>query len=98
MATQSLSKMGMDMVNICFQDGRYKEAKKGLQLVRQTNNDPKFYKMIDGMIQICDEKLKCANCNMVGNFKKCSGCKKVHYCSAECQKTHWKTHKPECKC
>jgi hypothetical protein len=40
----------------------------------------------------------CTNCNTKGYHKKCSGCKKVHYCSAECQKTHWKTHKPECHC
>lgn len=29
--------------------------------------------------------------------KKCSGCKKVYYCSVECQKAHWKTHKEVCK-
>jgi hypothetical protein len=41
---------------------------------------------------------KCSNCQEWGNYKHCSGCKKVHYCSAECQKAHWKTHKPDCHC
>jgi hypothetical protein len=41
---------------------------------------------------------KCSNCQEWGNYKHCSGCKKIHYCSAECQKTHWKTHKPDCHC
>jgi hypothetical protein len=27
---------------------------------------------------------------------RCSGCDKEKYCSAECQKIHWKSHKPLC--
>ncbi len=27
----------------------------------------------------------------------CSGCADVHYCSRECQKTHWAEHKKTCK-
>ena len=38
----------------------------------------------------------CENCRIQGTFKKCSGCKKVHYCDGACQKTHWKIHKPTC--
>lgn len=30
-------------------------------------------------------------------FKKCSKCCVAYYCSAECQKAHWKAHKPLCK-
>ncbi|TRY80802.1 hypothetical protein TCAL_15442, partial [Tigriopus californicus] len=28
---------------------------------------------------------------------KCKGCKEVNYCTRNCQKTHWKRHKNECK-
>jgi hypothetical protein len=30
-------------------------------------------------------------------LKSCSGCKQRRYCSAECQKVHWKGHKQRCK-
>jgi hypothetical protein len=50
---------------------------------------------------------KCQNCNKLetidrdnknkNNLKKCSRCESVRYCSAECQKAHWKIHKPDCK-
>jgi MYND finger len=28
---------------------------------------------------------------------KCSACMAVRYCSAECQKAHWKKHRKRCK-
>ena len=44
----------------------------------------------------------CAACSAVEaavrTFPKCAGCNVVHYCSAECQRAHWKAlHKLECK-
>ncbi len=33
---------------------------------------------------------------LVMNFKKCGRCRKISYCSKECQTAHWKTHKPNC--
>lgn len=42
----------------------------------------------------------CANCGVgdegINKHKACARCKTVHYCSRECQKQHWKTHKPRC--
>lgn len=32
-----------------------------------------------------------------GVLLKCSGCHIAKYCSAECQKVHWKVHRPQCK-
>ncbi|KAF5316989.1 hypothetical protein D9611_003484 [Ephemerocybe angulata] len=32
-----------------------------------------------------------------GTYKFCSGCRLVCYCSAKCQKGHWKSHKEVCK-
>jgi hypothetical protein len=29
--------------------------------------------------------------------QRCNRCKAAYYCSRECQKRHWKTHKPVCK-
>ena len=30
-------------------------------------------------------------------LQRCSGCKRVFYCSKTCQKKHWKEHRPECQ-
>ncbi|CAL9188898.1 unnamed protein product [Musa hybrid cultivar] len=39
----------------------------------------------------------CATCGKPGS-KKCSGCKRVRYCSQACQSKHWRAdHKFECK-
>lgn len=39
----------------------------------------------------------CEKCGSVGKLKVCSGCRKIHYCSAECQKADWADHKADCK-
>lgn len=39
----------------------------------------------------------CANCSKSDCAKKCSRCKTTYYCSAECQKEHWASHKPSCR-
>eukprot|EP00040_Diaphanoeca_grandis_P014741 m.74892 g.74892 ORF g.74892 m.74892 type:complete len:157 (-) comp24712_c0_seq1:215-685(-) len=43
------------------------------------------------------KKLCTGGCKKPGRFR-CGGCKRNQYCSAECQKIHWKRiHKQECK-
>ena len=42
-------------------------------------------------------KGRCANCGKSSShMKKCAGCGRPRYCSRECQKQHWKIHKPDC--
>lgn len=45
-----------------------------------------------------DIRFRCNNCHKKGDtkMKVCGGCKTIRYCSAECQKVHWKKHKPFC--
>ena len=45
-----------------------------------------------------DKFRNCENCQIgiTDRIRVCSGCKKVAYCNAACQKTHWKTHKKVC--
>ena len=39
----------------------------------------------------------CEQCSKVDHAKKCSRCRKVYYCSKQCQQLHWPQHKPNCK-
>lgn len=49
---------------------------------------------------IAPEKVnRCANdlCTNTENLKQCKQCKIFTYCSFECQKVDWKTHKTKCR-
>jgi hypothetical protein len=50
---------------------------------------------ISYLISKLDKDKKCGNCSKLNCNKICS-CKYQHYCSVECQKTHWKIHKVCC--
>ena len=41
----------------------------------------------------------CKFCRKVDpvNMLRCLGCKSIHYCCAECQKSDWPDHKAQCK-
>jgi splicing suppressor protein 51 len=47
-----------------------------------------------------DDPQQCANCAKAGTtehaLKRCAKCKTTLYCSRDCQKSHWKTHKKVC--
>ncbi|CBN79557.1 conserved unknown protein [Ectocarpus siliculosus] len=44
-----------------------------------------------------DGSRKCAQCGKSGKPLQCSRCRKVAYCSKECQRRDWKSHKPSCR-
>lgn len=39
----------------------------------------------------------CSYCGNQDAKKKCSGCKRARYCGADCQRAHWRVHKPQCR-
>ncbi len=43
---------------------------------------------------------QCANCGATSGggvkLRKCAGCRRVRYCSQECQAQHWAQHKLVC--
>lgn len=39
---------------------------------------------------------RCCICRKQGDMKRCSKCKSAFYCSVDCQKKDWRTHKPKC--
>ena len=41
---------------------------------------------------------KCFECGKHGhNLPKCNTCKQAFYCNVECQRNHWKKHRPVCR-
>ena len=41
---------------------------------------------------------KCFQCGKRGHkLPKCTQCSQAYYCNADCQRKHWKTHKPVCR-
>merc|ERR1712060_844000 len=38
----------------------------------------------------------CCYCQSYGARLRCAGCLKMVYCSAQCQRSHWKEHKKFC--
>jgi tetratricopeptide (TPR) repeat protein len=45
---------------------------------------------------LAQSNTNCANCGIEGK-SACGKCHRVRYCSKECQKAHWSTHKKSCK-
>ncbi|MDR3647277.1 MAG: zinc finger MYND domain-containing protein, partial [Candidatus Babeliales bacterium] len=46
-----------------------------------------------------NNKIQCNFCKLLAKdrqFKRCSGCKQVHYCSPKCQQYDWEFHKNIC--
>ena len=61
-------------------------------MIRDSSGDMKTYIAKGDIISECI----CNRCGSTG-IKVCSGCKKVRYCSRECQKEDWSDHKQDCK-
>ena len=41
-------------------------------------------------------RVPCIKCNKNSTTKRCANCKSVYYCSRECQKKDWASHKRQC--
>ena len=64
----------------------------------ESNVGANLIKMSQALAIEGDEMVFCSNCGKMGDdLKGCNGCRCIRYCSAACQKKHWKAHKTECK-
>lgn len=79
---------------------RYVEmsSSSGDDRIRQNKDDAREFIRgtckTTGFITTCDG---CGEAKEEKSLELCSACKKVHYCSIECQKAHWPQHKACCK-
>ncbi|KIN98292.1 hypothetical protein M404DRAFT_1005434 [Pisolithus tinctorius Marx 270] len=45
----------------------------------------------------CEARKRCENCRTEqSGLRQCARCHTVRYCSVECQRAHWSTHRPNC--
>lgn len=45
----------------------------------------------------CSDRRYCQTCQKTDHLNLCGKCKKVRYCSTQCQKSDWSAHKIQCK-
>jgi hypothetical protein len=57
----------------------------------------RYNEIVKNVWQDVEDNKACSACGLTGKMKKCGKCGKVYYCGRECQRSHWKWHKPECR-
>ena len=66
---------------------------------KEWSSDPEVQSKLEQTMT--NNRKKCCQCHKrhdpLDRSLKCSGCKRVHYCSRECQKEHWPIHRIQCK-
>lgn len=72
-----------------------KNAIRTLHSKKNRTSKPKISK-IPQMPNLAPCNPGCAVCTILLPAKKCTGCRRVQYCSAACQKADWKEHKAVC--
>ncbi|KAI0080741.1 hypothetical protein K474DRAFT_1672489 [Panus rudis PR-1116 ss-1] len=82
----------------------HEEAEEYLWLAQDLWMEDDVWKWANSQERI--KKLVLRGCNRkdcpkvetrVNQFRRCSSCQEAWYCSTECQKGHWSSHKPSCK-
>ena len=66
--------------------------KKELENIKKFNKISKTLPKVIGKLPRL-----CSFCGESSTLKRCSRCKKMFYCSPDCQRIQWESHKPFCK-
>ena len=69
---------------------------------RDCDIDSSLLQMMAELLPAASNVMLCAFCEesplrAAIALSRCGRCKQVSYCSADCQKAHWKLHKKTCK-
>ncbi|XP_034299521.2 uncharacterized protein [Magallana gigas] len=67
------------------------KERPSFQVVSTEDNSSK-----DETTPVITDLERCSKCKIGGELKLCQRCKKQKYCSVECQKADWKSHKVSC--
>ncbi|CAG8587421.1 17165_t:CDS:2 [Dentiscutata heterogama] len=76
--------------------GAYQEGSNAWAAAHVSISEQKILKATLQKVKELLALVVCANCGKESN-KRCSRCRKVVYCGADCQKSHYKEHKAFCK-
>lgn len=80
-SASQLKKKGKRKCNVCTGEGETAAATP-----QKPAQEPAAEKVVDRSCNVCSKPAS----------KQCSKCQQAKYCSADCQRAHWKTHKTEC--
>ena len=75
----------------------YFERKRLHQALQELMNNSIDVGSSAAVIKILDSFQQCHRCGVIGSFPACGNCKLVAYCSKECQRSDWKSHKLQCQ-
>eukprot|EP00435_Cladocopium_sp_Y103_P048332 s1529_g14.t1 len=75
----------------------YFEMKRLHRALQELMNNSIDVESSAAIIKILDSFQKCHRCGVIGSLSACGSCKLVAYCSKECQRSDWKSHKPQCQ-
>lgn len=90
----------LNVCDWCLAHGETDEKGNVIRAIRHYD-DCEMGKEKRRMVRNIEKSKECGFCGSFGGedgkLKKCSGCSYILYCSAKCQKSDWKKHKPYCK-
>ena len=67
-------------------------------ILQHVRDDTKPKKTINEHKTLWVTVFKCFQCGKRGHkLPKCTQCSQAYYCNADCQRKHWKKHKPVCR-
>ena len=91
--------LGYRMLNNAWAEPPSERLQNAVQKVLQRDSAAEAILEIERRQHISQHGRICSNCNVVlskAAAKKCNGCRRVYYCSTQCQRAAWHDHRQIC--